>query len=660
MTETTKIGLVQINNSFSGQNYLPYSAACLQSFVKSHAESPDRFQFLIPLFKRIPVAQAVEHLKSADVAGFSTYVWNARLSLAIAEGLKVQRPQTMIVFGGPQVPDEPEQFLRQHPFIDVVVHNEGEQTFLNLLQSGSAKDWAEVPGVSFIDAEGQFIKTGNVVRMRDLEQLPSPFLGRVFDDLMEACPDEKWIGLWETNRGCPFTCTFCDWGSATAAKLNKFELERLYGEADWFADKGIEFIFCCDANFGILPRDIELVKYIAELKKKTGFPMALSVQNTKNATERAYETERILAEAGLNKGVALSMQSLDPLTLENIKRENISIDTYLELQRRFTQEKVETYSDLILGLPGETYDSFANGVEKLISSGQHNRIQFNNLSILPNAEMGNADYMRKHGIVTVESEIINIHGKLERNEDDISEIQDLVIATDSMPPDDWRRTRSFCWMSAFLYFDKVLQIPMMLAHEIGGLSMRAMIEAFLDVDKDEFPQIAEIRDFFEETAYAIQQGGFEYVYSEKWLGIFWPADEYIFIKFAEEKKWPIFFAEAEKLIARSLQREKASLPTGILSNSIELNAQMINQPYLDQDQSLHLNYNILEFCEGVKTGRPVDLSEKPAAIFINRAEAAYDEFDVWCQEVVWWGNKKGAYLYNSRPVDYKEELAGHY
>jgi radical SAM superfamily enzyme YgiQ (UPF0313 family) len=660
MIKTTKIGLVQINNSFSGQNYLPYSAACLQSFVKSHAKSPDAFEFLVPLFKRLPVSHAIDHLQSADVAGFSTYVWNARISLAIAEGLKAARPETVIVFGGPQVPDEPEEFLRQNPFIDVAVHNEGEQTFLSLLESGSASDWTEVPGISFIDDQGNFIKTGDVVRMRDLEQLPSPFLNRVFDDLMEACPDEKWIGLWETNRGCPFTCTFCDWGSATAAKLNKFELERLHGEADWFANNKIEFIFCCDANFGILPRDIELVKYIADLKKKTGYPMALSVQNTKNATERAYETERILAEAGLNKGVALSMQSLDPLTLENIKRENISIDTYLELQRRFTQEKVETYSDLILGLPGETYDSFAEGVEKLIASGQHNRIQFNNLSILPNAEMGNADYIRKHGIVTVESEIINIHGKLEHNEDDISEIQELVIATDSMPLEDWRRTRSFCWMTALLYFDKVLQIPMMLAHEIGGLSTRTLIEAFLDVEENDYPLIAEIRDFFEKTAHDIQGGGFEYVYSEKWLGIFWPADEYIFIKFAEEGKWPAFFAEAEKLIVRSLQNDDASLPAGILSDAIELNRQMINQPYLDEDQSLQLNFNILEFCEGVKTGQPVDLAHQPAAIFINRAEAAYDDFDAWCQEVVWWGNKKGAYLYNSRAVDYNEELAGHY
>ena len=86
-------------------------------------------------------------------------------------------------------------------------------------------------------------------------------------------------------------------------------------------------------------------------------------------------------------------------TLEAIKRDNISLGTYMELQRRFTRDKVETYSDLILGLPGETYESFVKGVDQLIENGQHNRIQFNNLSILPNAEMGDPAYQAqvRHG-----------------------------------------------------------------------------------------------------------------------------------------------------------------------------------------------------------------------------------------------------------------------
>ena len=159
-----------------------------------------------------------------------------------------------------------------------------------------------------------------------------------------------------------------------------------------------------DANFGIKKRDVEIAEYVADTKNRTGFPQGFSVQNTKNATERAYLTQKILSDAGLNKGVALSMQSLDPHTLSNIKRDNISLETYWELQSRFTKDKVETYSDLILGLPGETYDSFVKGVNTLMENGQHNRIQFNNLSILPNAEIASKAYIEEYEIETVISE----------------------------------------------------------------------------------------------------------------------------------------------------------------------------------------------------------------------------------------------------------------
>src|SRR5476649_641492 len=88
-----KIGLVQINNSFSGQNYLPYSIALLQTYVQKFSPRPGRYEFMTPLYKRIRIADAVEQLKDADIVGFSTYVWNGRISLEIARRLKVLKPE---------------------------------------------------------------------------------------------------------------------------------------------------------------------------------------------------------------------------------------------------------------------------------------------------------------------------------------------------------------------------------------------------------------------------------------------------------------------------------------------------------------------------------------------------------------------------------------
>ncbi len=653
------VGLVQINNSFSGQNYVPYSAGILQAYAQGHAKNPERFHFLPPLYKRVAISSAVNDLLTADVVGFSTYVWNARISLAIAGRLKQQRPDIVIVFGGPHVPDHAEQMLRDNPFIDLAVHNEGEITFLRMLEMFPSRDWSSLQGISFIGTNG-YVRTVNGPRIRDLEAVPSPFLAGVFDPLIADNPEETWIGLWETNRGCPFKCTFCDWGSATANRVNQFGLERIKAEVQWFARHKIDFVFCCDANFGILKRDLEIAEYIAEMKRATGYPKALSVQNTKNATERAYATQKTLSDSGLNKGVTLSMQSIDAETLLAVKRDNISLKTYFELQRRFARDRVETYSDMILALPGETYDSFVNGIATLIENGQHNRIQFNNLSILPNAEMGDPAYQQRFGMVTVRSEIINIHGQRVALVDDVAEVQDLVIATASMPAEDWVRTRAICWMVNLLHFDKLFQIPVVVAHKQLGIGYREIFEAFMNVDARAYPLLGEIRDFFLHEARAIQQGGPEYVYSAEWLGIYWPHDEYIFIKMTADGRLDDFYREAGVLLNDAAARSVSSEDIELLSEAVRLNHVLVNQPFADADLVVETISNLLEFYRAARNGEDIPLRRRPSAIRINRRGQSRDDFPTWCREIVWWGNKKGAYLYGHAPAQVSLELAGHY
>jgi hypothetical protein len=445
----------------------------------------------------------------------------------------------------------------------------------------------------------------------------------------------------------PFSCAFCDWGSNTATKVNKFGDDRLLREVDWFAQQKVEYLFCCDANFGIQKRDLEIAEYVAKVKSETGYPVAMSVQNTKNATERAYATQKILSDAGLNKGVALSMQSVDADTLAAIKRDNISIDTYMELQRRFARDGVETYSDLIIGLPGETFDSFVNGVDLLISMGQHNRIQFNNLSILPNAEMGSQEYQSKFGMVTIESEIINIHGEKVILDDDVPEVQQLVISTASTPSEDWVRTRAFCWMTALIHFNKLLQIPLILAHELGGLSYKELVLAFMDARS---PLLSEIAEFFKDEARRIQGGSAEYVYSQEYLGIYWPADEYMFIKLTVDGKIDQFYDESYVLM-----RSLGEVP--YLRDAIDLNRALLKQPFQQHSVTLYMSADIMGFYESVRRGEKTELARHSAEIFVDRETVSWLSINDWCREVVWWGNKKGAYLYGAQPAT---QLAGHF
>ena len=598
----------------------------------------------------------MKQLDGVDIVVFSTYVWNIRLSLKIAERFSKKSPDSMIVFGGPQVPDKPEIFLRDNPYIDIACMKEGEKAFASLLDNYKEKDWLNVPSIAFLDDNKEYVENKWAERIKNLDEVPSPYLEGIFNPLIDAYPDEQWLVMWETNRGCPFACTFCDWGSATQSKVNRFGMERLYEEIDWFRDKKIEFIFCCDANFGILPRDIEIVEYAGKTKEKYGYPQALSVQNTKNAKERAYQVQKSLSDFGLNKGVTLALQSLDEKTLEYVKRDNISTAAFKELQERFTKDKVATYTDMILGMPGETYTSFLYGISDCIQNGQHNRIQFGNLSILPNAEMGDSEYQKKYGMEIIDSDIINIHGSLS-NTEEVQEIQQLVISTNSMPREDWKKTRVICWMTALLYFNKLLQIPLLVLHKICDISFHEMINAFTNVDKNSMPILSQIHEFFFNEASSIQNGGPEYCRSKKFLNIWWPADELQMIKLFEEQNIDDFYLESEVLLKKMIIDNHIDLDEIIIHELFMLNKELMKKPLINKNKTVTVNYNIIEAYRSYLHGLDIQLEEKECTYVIDRESFSWDTWDSWCQEVVWYGNKQGAYMYDLENISETSDLS---
>ena len=451
-----KIGSVQINNGFAGQYYLPYSIGTLQAYFLKFSKNPNRYKFINPIYKRLLLDECVDYLKDCEIVVFSTYVWNINISLAVAKKLKEIDSTKFIIFGGPSAPDVSEKFLRKYSFIDCISHQEGERTITSILDNFPDSSWQEVAGISYLDKQDVFKQNKCLPKMRDISKLPSPYLTGVFDDLIKKNPNEQWLASWETNRGCPFSCTFCDWGSAISSKVSRMDMEKLEKELVWFAEHKIEFIYVCDANFGILPRDYEIAKKALAIKKKYGYPHVLSLQTTKNARERSNKMQKLLYDGGMHKSINLAMQSTDKKILKEIKRDNISIKDYKLLQKKFIADKIPTYSDLIIGLPGDNYKKFTKSVNELIDSGQHYRIQFNNLSILPNAEMAQDDYTKRNKIVTTEIPVVYMHGSLDDTPaDGVTESQHMVTSTKDMPMKEWVRVRKYATATEFYYFNKI-------------------------------------------------------------------------------------------------------------------------------------------------------------------------------------------------------------
>ena len=657
-----KVGMVQVNNSFAGQGYLPLTLGYLHSHARTHAENFDDFEFLLPIYKRIHIEQSLEQLEQADIVAFSTYVWNFEISRAIAKSLKQRNPNIVTIAGGYEVPETGglELFLRTNPFFDIAINGEGERAFTEFLEAYPERDWHTVPSAGFIDSSGKFVQTPKAERIQDLNEIPSPFLTGYFDPLMKANPDEGWIGLFETNRGCPFLCSFCAWGGKSGAKkrMAEFDLEgRIFPEIQWFGENKVEYIFSCDANFGIFGseshqrRDLRIAQRFARVKQQLGFPQRLSVQNTKNSTEDSYRIQGVLHESGLDKGVLLAMQSLHPPTLEAVNRKNIKNKTFIELQRRATAEGKITFTDLILGLPLETYESFAQGVNTLIELGQHNRIQFNNLSLLENTEMVSPEYQEKYGLQVMGSQLINIHGALGDISDGILEKQRLVVGTNTMPGEEWVKTRNFAYMAGLLHFNKLLQIPNVILNTQYGVKYSDIFDAFVKTDSPDSPVLSEVSSSFSEQARSLQRGGLEYVQSEQWLQMWWPPDEHMLIHLATQGKLPAFYRESESTLGTLLQQGGIDYNPQVLSDAIKLNQDLLKQPFQQTDLTLDLQHNIWEVYQEAKLGQKPLLAQDSFRYNIDRTTDTWDSWEDWCRRMVWWMNKKGAYLYSCSPLN---------
>jgi len=639
-----KIGLVQINIGLKWARMLPYSVGLLQAYAERHAA--ERHEWLLPVYRRMPVAEAVEQLRGADVAGFSAYVWNERLSLAIARALKEARPQTLVVFGGPQVPDRSEAWLRAHPYVDVAVHGEGEAVFTALLDG---RDRADVPGISWLREDGSYEQHPKGHRIADMTEIPSPYLEGTFAPLQAANPNERWIMIWETNRGCPFSCTFCDWGSATQSKVFRFDEERIYDEVEWMGRNEIGFVFCCDANFGMLRRDYEITQAVVAAKERYGFPFSFSVQNAKNATERAYRIQKLINQSLNAYGVTLSLQSSNEQTLANIRRENISSESYRELQRRFARDGVYTYTDIILGLPGESYGGFADSIGQAIGDGQHNHVQFHNCSLLPNAEMAHPDYVARFGIRTVPQLIRNPHDQVDfANE--VEEYLDTVIATDAMPAEDWVRAKVYWWLADLLYFDRLLQLPLALLEAKYGVTIREGIERLA---ASRAPEIAATMRMLTGHARAIQRGGPEYVSEPGWGGMIWPADQHALISLVLGGRLEAFYEQAADELAALCPGDDTAL-----REAVELNHALLRVPGPAADVPLVLSHNLLEFHRGLLAGEPVPLEERLSAYLVDRSSRPFPDEQEWLEHLVWChGKDKRGYLNETRPTGARAKVA---
>ena len=412
--------------------YLPYSAGVILSYAMGFEYIREAWAVDQLVWRREDIELLAPRLAQNDIVAFSTYVWNHRYNYKLARRIKEINPAVKIIFGGPEPAIEDPQLFEKEPFMDLVSKMEGEITFKRIMEDFDT-DFTHIPGL-LVNTPAGLVNTGDCARIDDLDQIPSPYLTGIFDRIIEENPDVIWNATLETNRGCPYQCTFCDWGSLTYNKVKKFELTRVFHEMDWIG-ANCGFVTITDANFGMfVERDNMIVDKLIEVQKRWGKLSSFSMTWAKNQKNEVVDIVKKLIDESPNfgQGLTVSVQSMDHDVLENIKRRNLDQHKIDEIFALCDRNNIPVYTELILGLPGETVQSWKDAFWKIFRAGNHTGINILQAQLLENAEMNLLQKrMWKIDSVPVYDYMSGSYGDA-----DLNECVDVVVSTKDIPKEE--------------------------------------------------------------------------------------------------------------------------------------------------------------------------------------------------------------------------------
>ena len=402
-----------------------HSAALTDELVAERYDFDKHVLFQSPeLMGSLP--EWVAGLDRPEVVALSVYFWNRAAVMLIARELKRRWPDCVVVIGGNDVSYQTASVFAE-PAVDVLIHGEGELIFRDVLRA-LAEDGTrlrDIKGVSFREGS-EVVTTPAAARITDLAELPSSLLSGVYT--AQDIAASRMI-IMETNRGCPYSCAFCYWGGATKSKVRPFPLERVKQEISYVVEHAPPHatIFIADANFGILPRDVEIAQWLVDELRRHDKKMFLYTNWAKNTNKRVVEAAKLLFSHQLIAAVTLSAQSFTPEVLQIAQRSNIRTSYYHALQKEFQEHGIPTYTELIWGLPGETLETHLASVEEVVDAGGHPVVY--PLLLLNNTEYTTETFRDEHGLVTRRFPYQITNPEMEA---------EFVVAHDRMTEADWK------------------------------------------------------------------------------------------------------------------------------------------------------------------------------------------------------------------------------
>jgi anaerobic magnesium-protoporphyrin IX monomethyl ester cyclase len=312
---------------------------------------------------------------AADVVGFTCCLWNVEKVAEVAEAVKAHRPGCRVVLGGPEASPRAAELLARHPCLDVVVRDEGEETFSELVRAylGGRRDLGHVRGLTWRDGD-HVVTNRDRPPVRELDALPSPHA----PGLLEPTADR--VIPVETQRGCSFRCGFCYYGKGHG-RVRAYSLERVKQDLAHVFSFPVAGVYMMDPTFDLpLERSKEILRHVMGLRRRGTF-----LQTEIRAELVDDEYAELLRLAGATK-VEVGLQSMEPHVLQAIHR-SVNRRRFLEGMGRLARQSVQAEVQLIAGLPGDTWAGLLRSVRFVRAHFPSARLSVFPFLVLPGTDL---------------------------------------------------------------------------------------------------------------------------------------------------------------------------------------------------------------------------------------------------------------------------------
>jgi radical SAM superfamily enzyme YgiQ (UPF0313 family) len=423
------------------------------------------------------IFESLENWKP-DVIGISNYIWNSDLSKFICEYAKKINPNVLTILGGPEFPagtgatkiedNEKDKtyskcfkYLSERPCVDYFAYSDGETSFLEIVKvfienncltkemidkdkpiRGCVSLKKDMNGLHIGDYIPRIGMSGSV-KNEGRDVIPSPYTTGLLDKFL----DGSFVPAFETARGCPFLCTYCDQG-IDATKIATFSVDRIAEEIEYVAKKlrdrkGTKAIIMTDSNWGIFEKDVRLSHKILKVMDKYDYPQYIECITPKSNWNNIIKiNDKLKNRVQLN----LSMQSLNLETLDVIKRRNWTKEKYIEFLGKLEERGKSADSEIIMPLPYETEKTYLDGIKFLMDNGV--RTLSYTLMMLFGAELGRDKALKDYGLKDKWRILPKSFGEYRGKK--VFEIERICVGTKTMDYQTYLNCRSYSFIAKLM------------------------------------------------------------------------------------------------------------------------------------------------------------------------------------------------------------------